>query len=34
VTFRYRFYYHRGDEKQAQVAARYQTYAAEKPAPD
>jgi hypothetical protein len=30
VTFRYRFYYHRGDEKQALVAERYQKYAAEK----
>jgi hypothetical protein len=34
VTFRYRFYYHHGDEKQAQVAERYQTYAAEKPPAD
>ena len=34
VTFRYRFYYHRGDEKQARVAEHYQEYAAEKPPPD
>jgi hypothetical protein len=34
VTFRYRFYYHRGDEKQAQVAEQYRKYAAEKPPPD
>jgi len=34
VTFRYRFYYHRGDEKQAQVAEHYQKYAAEKLPPD
>jgi hypothetical protein len=34
VTFRYRFYYHHGDEKEAQVAARYQAYIAEKPGPD
>ncbi len=34
VTFRYRFYYHHGDEKQAQVAERYQAYAAEKPPAD
>ncbi len=30
VTFRYRIYFHRGDEKQARVAERYQAYAAEK----
>jgi hypothetical protein len=30
VTFRYRFYYHRGDEKQARVAEHYRRYAAEK----
>ena len=30
VTFRYRFYYHRGDEKQAQVAEHYQKYIREK----
>jgi hypothetical protein len=30
VTFRYRFYYHRGDEKQARVAEHYGQYAAEK----
>ena len=29
VTFRYRFYIHRGDEKQAHVADRYQQYAGE-----
>jgi hypothetical protein len=34
VTFRYRFYYHRGDEKQAKVAEHYQAYAAEKPPAD
>ena len=28
VTFRYRFYFHEGDEQQAQVAARYAEYAA------
>jgi hypothetical protein len=28
VTFRYRFYLHRGDEKEAQVTERYQAYAA------
>lgn len=27
VTFRYRFYFHEGDEQQAQVAARYAEYA-------
>jgi hypothetical protein len=30
VTFRYRFYIHQGDEKQARVAEHYQAYAAEK----
>jgi hypothetical protein len=30
VTFRYRFYIHRGDEKQARVAEHYQQYVAEK----
>jgi hypothetical protein len=30
VTFRYRFYIHRGDEKQARVAEHYQAYAREK----
>ena len=34
VTFRYRFYYHRGDETQAHVAEHYRQYAAEKPPPD
>jgi hypothetical protein len=34
VTFRYRFYYHRGDEKQGHVAEHYQAYAAEKTPPD
>jgi hypothetical protein len=34
VTFRYRFYYHRGDEKQARVAEHYQQYASEQPPPD
>jgi len=34
VTFRYRFYYHRGDEKEARVAEQYQKYAAEKLPPD
>jgi hypothetical protein len=34
VTFRYRFYYHHGDEKQARVAEHYQQYAAEKLLPD
>ena len=34
VTFRYRFYYHRGDEKEAQVAEQYKKYAAEKLPPD
>jgi len=34
VTFRYRFYYHRGDEKEAQVAEHYKKYAAEKPPAD
>lgn len=29
VTFRYRFYLHEGDEKQAKVAERYQAYTAE-----
>ena len=27
VTFKYRFYIHEGDEKQAKVAERYQDYA-------
>jgi hypothetical protein len=26
ITFRYRFYLHEGDEKQARVAERYQEY--------
>jgi hypothetical protein len=26
ITFRYRFYLHEGDEKQAQVAARFAEY--------
>jgi hypothetical protein len=30
VTFRYRFYFHRGDEKEARVAVHYKEYAAEK----
>jgi hypothetical protein len=30
VTFRYRFYFHHGDEKQAHVAEEYQKYIAEK----
>jgi hypothetical protein len=34
VTFRYRFYYHHGDEKQGRVAEHYQEYAAEKQLPD
>jgi Methane oxygenase PmoA len=34
VTFRYRFYYHRGDEKEARVAEHYQKYAAEGPPSD
>ena len=34
VTFRYRFYYHRGDEKQGRVAEHYKAYAAEKTVPD
>lgn len=29
VTFKYRFYLHEGDEKQAKVAARYQEYASQ-----
>ena len=29
VTFKYRFYLHEGDEKQAKVAERYQAYVAE-----
>jgi hypothetical protein len=29
VTFRYRFYIHEGDEKQAGVAERYKEYAAD-----
>lgn len=29
VTFRYRFYFHRGDEKEAGVAERYEAYARE-----
>lgn len=31
ATFRYRFYLHRGDERQARVAERYAEYAAEQP---
>jgi hypothetical protein len=31
VTFRYRFYFHQGDEKQAGVAQRFQEYIAAKP---
>jgi hypothetical protein len=34
VTFRYRFYYHRGDEKKGQVAEQYQKYATEQLPPD
>ncbi len=34
VTFRYRFYYHRDDEKQGEVAAHYEKYATEKLPPD
>ena len=30
ITFRYRFYFHSGDEKQARVAERYQDYIQEK----
>ena len=30
VTFKYRFYIHEGDEKQAKVAERYKDYAAGK----
>ena len=30
VTFKYRFYLHEGDEKQANVAARYKDYSAGK----
>jgi hypothetical protein len=30
VTFRWRFYFHEGDERQAQVAERYQEYAGRK----
>jgi hypothetical protein len=30
VTFRYRFYFHRGDEKEGHVAEQYQRYIAEK----
>jgi len=30
VTFRYRFYYHRGDEKEGRVAEHYHAYVAEK----
>ncbi len=30
VTFRYRFYYHRGDENEARVAEQYQKYISEK----
>ena len=30
VTFRYRFYLHEGDEKQADVAKKYEQFAAEK----
>jgi len=33
VTFRYRFYYHRGDEKEGRVAEHYHAYVAEKIAP-
>ncbi|MGA2177784.1 MAG: PmoA family protein [Verrucomicrobiota bacterium] len=32
ITFRYRFYYHRGNEAQARVAEHYQEYARSKPA--
>ncbi len=32
LTFRYRFYFHKGNEKQAKVADHYRQYAAEKPA--
>ncbi|MHC4110339.1 MAG: DUF6807 family protein [Planctomycetota bacterium] len=31
LTFRYRFYFHKGDAKKAQVAKRYRQYAATKP---
>ncbi|MBW8040038.1 MAG: hypothetical protein FVQ85_08575 [Planctomycetes bacterium] len=31
LTFRYRFYFHKGDAKQAQVAKHYRQYAATKP---
>jgi hypothetical protein len=27
VTFRYRFYFHKGDEKEANVAREYEKYA-------
>jgi hypothetical protein len=30
VTFRYRFYFHKGDAKQSNVAERYAEYAAGK----
>jgi hypothetical protein len=30
LTFRYRFYFHKGDEKQAKVARQYKEYTAEK----
>jgi sugar phosphate isomerase/epimerase len=32
LTFRYRFYFHKGDEKQAKVAEKYRKYAATEPA--
>ncbi len=32
LTFRYRLYFHRGDDKQAKVAEHYHEYAATKPA--
>jgi hypothetical protein len=31
LTFRYRFYFHKGDAKQAQVAKHYRQYAAARP---
>jgi hypothetical protein len=34
ITFRYRFYFHRGNETQARVAERYQEYVRSKPKKD
>ena len=34
VTFRYRFYLHDGDEKQADVAGQFDQYAAETASPE